>query len=214
MVRRPTSYGRGSYDEIVHYPLAGATDVSDLDAYRWPKPDWFGMDSLADVIAAANADEPHCLLFSGGNIFETSWYMPWVRAGVRRHDDGAGAVPRYHAPCDRLLCCLLPTRVCLPRTARSTWSSRPTTWGGQNGLLMSLPMWREFIEPYHVELNRAIHEFGMRVIYHSDGAVMKVVPGLIEMGIDVLQALQFDAQGMDPAALKEQYGDRLGSREA
>ena len=38
---------------------------------------------------------------------------------------------------------------------------------------------------------------------------MNAVAGLIDMGIDVLQALQFDAKGMDPAVLKEGYGDRL-----
>jgi uroporphyrinogen decarboxylase len=35
------------------------------------------------------------------------------------------------------------------------------------------------------------------------------VPGLIDMGIDVLQALQFSAKGMDPGALKRDFGDRL-----
>ena len=48
-----------------------------------------------------------------------------------------------------------------------------------------------------------------KVIYHSDGAVTEAVPGLIDMGIDVLQALQFDADNMDPAFLKTEYGDRL-----
>ena len=38
---------------------------------------------------------------------------------------------------------------------------------------------------------------------------MEAVPGLIDMGIDILQALQFDAKGMDPSALKEDYGDVL-----
>ncbi len=38
---------------------------------------------------------------------------------------------------------------------------------------------------------------------------MEAVPGLMDMGIDVLQALQFDAKGMDPAALKDGYGDTL-----
>jgi uroporphyrinogen decarboxylase len=38
---------------------------------------------------------------------------------------------------------------------------------------------------------------------------MEAVPGLIDMGIDVLQALQFDAAGMDPVALKRLYGNRL-----
>ena len=42
-----------------------------------------------------------------------------------------------------------------------------------------------------------------------DGAVTEAVPGLIDMGIDILEALQFDAKGMDPAVLKELYGDRL-----
>ncbi|MCL2641604.1 MAG: uroporphyrinogen decarboxylase family protein, partial [Phycisphaerales bacterium] len=33
---------------------------------------------------------------------------------------------------------------------------------------------------------------------------------LIDMGIDILQALQFDAAGMDPVKLKTLYGNRLG----
>ena len=41
---------------------------------------------------------------------------------------------------------------------------------GQNGLLMSTSMWETFLKPYHVRLNAAIHEFGVKVIYHTDGA--------------------------------------------
>ena len=81
--------------------------------------------------------------------------------------------------------------------------------GSQRGLLMSLEMWAQFIKPYHVELNALIHSFGARVIYHSDGSIMEAAPGLIGMGIDCLQALQFSAEGMDPVVLKERYGDRL-----
>jgi uroporphyrinogen decarboxylase len=80
---------------------------------------------------------------------------------------------------------------------------------GQRGLLLSLDMWERFIKPHHVRLNKTIHEFGVKVIYHSDGGVTRAVPGLIDMGIDVLQALQFSARGMDPASLKRDFGDRL-----
>ena len=38
---------------------------------------------------------------------------------------------------------------------------------------------------------------------------MQAVPGLIDMGIDILQALQFDAKGMDPVTLKTNYGNKL-----
>jgi uroporphyrinogen decarboxylase len=70
-------------------------------------------------------------------------------------------------------------------------------------------MWEEHIKPYHVRMNAAIHEFGTKVMYHSDGGVMEAIPGLIDSGIDVLQALQFSADGMDPVVMKERYGDRL-----
>ena len=49
----------------------------------------------------------------------------------------------------------------------------------------------------------------MSVLYHTDGAATEMVPGLIDAGIDVLQALQFSAKGMDPATLKQRFGDRL-----
>jgi uroporphyrinogen decarboxylase len=81
--------------------------------------------------------------------------------------------------------------------------------GGQEGPLMSPAMWERFVKPRHERLNRRIHDHGARVIYHSDGAVMEFVDGLIDMGIDILQALQFDAKGMDPKALKERYGSEL-----
>jgi len=70
-------------------------------------------------------------------------------------------------------------------------------------------MWAEFLKPCHQRINRVVHDFGAKVIYHSDGAVMDAVPGLVYMGIDVLQPLQFDASGMDPERLKRDFGDRL-----
>jgi uroporphyrinogen decarboxylase len=38
---------------------------------------------------------------------------------------------------------------------------------------------------------------------------MEAVEGLIDAGVDVLQALQFSAKGMDPAVLKQRFGNRI-----
>ena len=65
------------------------------------------------------------------------------------------------------------------------------------------------IKPYHKRLNKVIHEYGAKVVYHTDGAVMEAIPGLIDMGIDVLEAIQFDAAGMDPVQLKKMAGNKL-----
>jgi uroporphyrinogen-III decarboxylase len=47
----------------------------------------------------------------------------------------------------------------------------------------------------------------VRVAYHSDGMIWKVIPELIEIGLDVLNPVQ--PACMDPAELKRRFGDRL-----
>ena len=79
----------------------------------------------------------------------------------------------------------------------------------QHGMMMSLSMWRDLIFPHHQRFNRRVHELGGRVMYHSCGSIVDAVPGLIEMGIDVLDVLQFSADNMLPEDLKSTYGDQL-----
>jgi uroporphyrinogen decarboxylase len=81
--------------------------------------------------------------------------------------------------------------------------------GDQRGLLMPYVRWERLLKPYHRRMNDAIHERGAKVIYHTDGSVMDAVAGLVDMGIDVLQALQFSADRMDPVKLKTDHGRRL-----
>ena len=147
-------------------------------------------------------------MVSNGNIFESAWYM----RGFERllldfsiNPDLAHAllerVADFHIAHFRRMLEVADGAVDLAFTADDI--------AGQRGLLMSLGMWERFIKPHHERLNKTIHEFGVKVIYHSDGGVTRAVPGLIDMGIDVLQALQFSARGMDPASLKRDFGDRL-----
>ena len=208
VTRKPVSYGLGSYDEIVRYPLAGAESVDQLAQHSWPSADWFDYTVLPARIAAAHAGGPRCIMVDNGNIFETSWYMrgfeqmfvdlainPELAHGIM------GRVTDFYIEYFHRILTAAQGEVDLVFTADDI--------GGQDGLLMSLRMWVQSIKPYHVRLNAAIHEHGARVIYHSDGAIMAAVAGLIDMKIDVLQALQFDAAGMDPARLKADFGDRL-----
>lgn len=210
VIREPVSYGDGSYDEIVHYPLAKIESLADLALYPWPNPDWYDYCALPAQIAALNAQGgPYCIMLGhGGNLFETSWYMrnferafldlaiqPDVFAEIMRQ-----VTDFYVAYCMRALEAA-PGLIDLVFTADDI--------GGQKGLLMSLKMWAEQIKPHHQRLNQVIHSYGARVIYHTDGSVMPAVPGLIEMGVDVLQALQFDAAGMDAVQLKAEHGHQL-----
>ncbi len=206
--RRPQSFGLGSYDEIDYYPLAGARDHDDLLRHRWPDSDWFDYEAFDQCLDRIQAERERCLMISNGNIFETSWYMRgFEQTFVDLYEDPdlilaiLERVTGFYVDHFRRLLEVADGRVDLAFTADDI--------AGQNGLLMSPATWEHYLKPFHQRLNRTVHEFGVKVIYHTDGAVMEAVPGLIGMGIDVLQALQFSAAGMSAEDLKARYGDRL-----
>lgn len=77
------------------------------------------------------------------------------------------------------------------------------------GRLIHSPEWlrREFFPPL-AEINDALHEHGVKCLFHSDGYLMEIIPDLLATGIDGLNPIEVCA-GMDLATVKGQYGDRL-----
>lgn len=73
---------------------------------------------------------------------------------------------------------------------------------------MSPRMYREIIWPSHKRTFDFCHARGLPVVVHSCGYVEPLVPGLIEAGMDCLQAMEVKA-GMDLLRLKAQFGDRI-----
>ena len=206
--RREVSYGPASYLEIDHCPLAGAETPADLDRHTWPSTEWFDYSAIPARIAEIREARDRAVYVVNGNIFESSWYMrgfeqmfvdlvtaPELAAAIMTR------VTDFLVDHFRRMLSAAPGEIELAMTADDI--------AGQSGLLMSLEMWEEHLKPHHVRLNEAIHELGVRVIYHSDGAVTEAVPGLVDAGIDVLQALQFSADGMDPGTLKGRHGDDI-----
>ncbi len=206
--RAPVSYGAGQYSEIDHYPLAACETPADLDRHAWPRLDWFDYAGLPDKIDALQADGPYALIVMNGNIFESSWYM---RGFERMMMDFALNGELAAAILDRVTDYFVGffTRVLEAARGRIDLMFTADDIGGQEGLLLSPAMWAQFLKPRHARLNAVGHAHGVRIVYHTDGAVMDAVEGLIDMGIDVLEALQFDAAGMDPVVLKDRWGDRL-----
>ena len=208
VVRKPVSAAPDSYWEIAHYPLAQAVGLDDLRKHRWPTTAWFDYSVLPARAAALQKERERCLMIANANPFETAWYM---RGFEQMFMDVVLNPELVHEMMDRVTSFYVEhfTRLLSSAPGAIDLAFTADDIAGQNGLLMSIKTWTEFIKPYHARLNRAIHGFGVKVIYHSDGAVMNAVRGLMDMGIDILQALQFDAEGMDPAKMKADYGDKL-----
>ena len=206
--RKTQPIGQGSYDEIEFHPLASAKSPLDLAGYPWPSLDWFDTSSFGEYLDRLQVEKERCLMIHNGNIFETAWYLRgFEQIFIDLALDPEFAYALFTRVAD--FYCAYFRRLLEAADGRVDLAFTADDLGGQNGLLMSLKTWETMIKPFHVRLNRVVHEFGVKVIYHTDGAITKAVPGLIDMGIDVLQALQFSARGMDPLDLKTRFGDQL-----
>lgn len=73
----------------------------------------------------------------------------------------------------------------------------------------SLKTYRELIKPAHKRAVEWAHARGIKAQLHSCGNVNPFVLEFVEFGLDMLNPLEVKA-GMDPVALKGEFGDRLG----
>jgi uroporphyrinogen-III decarboxylase len=81
--------------------------------------------------------------------------------------------------------------------------------GMQHGMMISPKAWRRFLKPRMAAFISALKTLNpdVKIAYHSDGNIERIIPELIEIGLDVLNPVQ--PASMDPAKLKRQYGDKL-----
>jgi uroporphyrinogen decarboxylase len=77
---------------------------------------------------------------------------------------------------------------------------------GQDALMMSPAMWREQIKPQLQRVFDVSKAAGLWHAHHCCGALRPIIPDLIEMGLDVLNPIQCNCEGMDPLDLKKEFG--------
>lgn len=86
----------------------------------------------------------------------------------------------------------------------------PDDIGTQNALMFSPHHYREYIKPRHKAMVSAVKEnHQVKVFYHTDGDVHSVLEDFVEVGIDILNPVQTNANNMDPKDLKRMVGDSI-----
>ncbi|MEI6568309.1 MAG: uroporphyrinogen decarboxylase family protein [Verrucomicrobiota bacterium] len=81
---------------------------------------------------------------------------------------------------------------------------------GQNGPLFSPDVYRRIVKPRHKRLVQYIRSrTKAKIWYHTCGACTDLIPEIIDNGADILNPVQVSAKNMDPAALKQRFGENL-----
>ncbi len=202
---RHQAYETGVYSELVHHPLAQAETIADLKAFPWPSPDWYDYAALPRLAAQYPGRAIQCgytAVFYWHNLMrglELSLMDPILRPDFTRYLVArlSDFFTEYHRRCFE--------------AARGLVDTTQVTddFGSQHGPLISL---RTFDRFYRAAMQRAIDQaksYGIIVFHHDDGDLRPLLPRLVEMGIDILNPIQWRCGDWDLAALKRDFGARL-----
>ncbi|HLO59703.1 MAG TPA: uroporphyrinogen decarboxylase family protein [Bacteroidales bacterium] len=85
-----------------------------------------------------------------------------------------------------------------------------TDLGTQDSTFCSIDTFDELFKPYYQKMNNWIHgHTEWKTFKHCCGAVETLMTSFIESGFDIINPVQINAAGMDPATLKRKYGKDL-----
>jgi len=81
-------------------------------------------------------------------------------------------------------------------------------YGTQQSMLVSPATFRSVFKPRLAELLRGMKQGAPEafVFFHSCGSVRRILPDLVEIGVEVLNPVQTSAASMEPVALKRDFG--------
>ncbi len=84
-----------------------------------------------------------------------------------------------------------------------------TDFGTQNSQFCSPETFAELWLPHYKRMNDWIHEnTTWKVFKHSCGAILPIIPGLIDAGFDIINPVQINAKDMDTHHLKAEFGSK------
>ncbi len=203
---KKVSYPTGTYNEMTCNPLSEAKNIDDLDRYKWPQADWFDYSETQKAAKAGRKDHivmsgDMALFFDHNKLrgLKASLIDPLIRPEFTHHllDNIANFLyeqqSRMFEACDGLIDVTMVT----------------DDFGTQHGPMMSIDVFRRFYKPHMQRFIDLAHSFGLKVFHHDDGAIRPFLPELIEMGIEILNPVQWACPGMELEGLKRDFGNEL-----
>jgi len=198
----------GSYPEATDLALARIYTMDEFNAYPWPSPDDLDYSVIPEQIEKVK-DYAVCLGGAG---------IPDIINGVGR-GRGMEQVLVDIAMQDEVGIAIIDARVdyyyeVIKRALEAGQGKIDILClgedlGSQKGPTMSPATFDSFFRPRIEKFYKLGKEHGALIMMHSCGSTRDLQPRLIDMGLDILDAVQPEPVGMDPEGLKKDFGDKL-----
>ncbi len=199
------------YYDLTKSPLAGDPEVSAIERHRWPDPHDPGRcRGLAEEARRLRRDTDYAIALNmpGGTVTQAQF----LRGFEDWFADLVANPAFYHALMERITDLWLEMAKdefdAVGDNADLCFFGDDVAF--QDGPMISMDLYRKMIKPYHKRLFSYIKSrSSAKILYHSCGSVVHLIPDLIEIGVDALNPVQVSAKGMDTRTLKREYGRDL-----
>jgi uroporphyrinogen decarboxylase len=187
-------------------PLAEAETEADVEAFEWPDPDYLNFD---ECLAELEATGPY---YRASGFWAPFFHNVMDLLGMEAYFTKMVTHPEVvHA---------ITARVCeFYLEANRRFFARAgelmdgyffgNDFGTQIDCLISPRHFDEFILPWFRRLTDQAHAAGHQVILHSCGSIYRVIPRLIEAGVECLHPLQARAGRMEAERLAAEFGGKI-----
>jgi uroporphyrinogen decarboxylase len=194
-------------DDLGVRPLANVTSIGEVEAYSWPSADCFDYGAIA-TLARTYGDYA---------IVAPAWWSPLFcriselcgmeRAMTMLIQEPALVGAMVERITEFYLTFYQRSLDAAPGLIDIAFTGDDLS--GQQGLLFSVETFRRYFKRPLSRIFEVIKSRGVKVMFHICGTVGELIPDLLDIGMDILNPLQFSAAGMDPRKLKDEYGRSL-----
>ena len=198
----------GAYPEAHHLALAEITTMEQFESHPWPQIedyDFSALEAQCDAvrdyaIMAGNAGIPDIV-----NGVGRGRGMEQVLLDIMTEDPVGMAIIDKRCDFQYELC----RRTLEAANGKIDILGLGEDTGNQNGPMFPPPVFDAFFRPRIQRFIDLAHEFGCKAMMHSCGDTSMLQGRFVEMGLDILDAMQPEPPGMDPERIKREYGDKL-----
>jgi len=201
----------GHYFDMCEHPLANAETVNEIENFEWPDPvdpgRFTGMKEAAEKITREQK-KAYMLGRNCAGVFEMAL---WMRGYEKFLCDMILDENLTHALLNKI------TEIKMRYWEKALEAVGDTVLvateaddlATQHSLMISQELYKQLIYPYHRKLFEFIKKKAKSKVYiflHCDGACKPMIPLLMEAGVDILNPVQVNCDGMDTGALKKEFG--------
>ncbi len=191
------------YGLAMNHPLANAESVADIEVHEFPNPDNY--KTIIDEKERQWAKD-YCLI--AGNwapFFHDSLELVGMEKLFMDMYTNSALAEVLIEKCFEFYY----------EVDRRVFEQNPNTvdmyfigndYGSQRQLLVSPDMWRKFYKTSMAKLIGQAKKNGCVTAIHSCGAIRSIIPDLIEIGVDAINPIQVNTQGMKPEELMDEFG--------